>query len=368
MGKLHSVWTDFWVPPRSMFGRIPGGRRLRDRYHEDLADESVAGFNGLFLAGQVASRLGKESLWDLIVRRNRRFQEAVIQSWEAEKDSEGESVVFSYSYAADELFRYAKARGWRTVLGQIDPGPEEERIVREELEKQGRYQSSWEPAPEGYWERWRRETELADRIVVNSEWSKECLLKEGIAAEKLSVIPLVYGDGDLSPPRKAAPNDRSLRVLFLGQVNLRKGIARLLAAMEQLQDEAVELTLVGPSELPGEAWAHLKNVNYRGAVPRSEVGALYRDADIFILPTLSDGYALTQLEALANGLPVIASRHCGDVVREGVNGWILPDLKPETIARVLLAAKASLPLKVECPEFGMKELGAALGNLFEGMN
>src|SRR5262249_2058428 len=61
----------------------------------------------------------------------------------------------------------------------------------------------------------------------------------------------------------------------------------------------------------------------------------YRDADIFILPTLSDGFALTQLEAQTHGLPVIASRCCGEVVRDRINGIVLEEPTPDAIVAAL---------------------------------
>jgi glycosyltransferase involved in cell wall biosynthesis len=150
------------------------------------------------------------------------------------------------------------------------------------------------------------------------------------------------------------------RVLFLGQINLRKGVGRLLDAMRLLKDERVELVMAGPSEIEPAAWADLPKVKWIGPVPRSEVGAVYRAADVFILPTLSDGYALTQLEALSHGLPVIASKHCGEAVTHGRNGWILDDLEPETIATAIrVAATESLP-DVRPPEFSLADLAQAL--------
>jgi glycosyltransferase involved in cell wall biosynthesis len=156
--------------------------------------------------------------------------------------------------------------------------------------------------------------------------------------------------------RKSDPT----HLLFLGQINLRKGIGRLLEAMRLLRDEPVELTLAGPAEIDPSAWADLANVRWIGAVPRSEVGRIYQEADLFILPTLSDGYAITQLEALAHGLPVMASKHCGDAVTHGRNGWILDDLEPETIAAaVRMAMHERLP-DVRPPEFSLDDLAAAL--------
>jgi glycosyltransferase involved in cell wall biosynthesis len=89
---------------------------------------------------------------------------------------------------------------------------------------------------------------------------------------------------------------------------------------------------------------------------------LYDRADVFILPTLSDGYAITQLEALARGLPVIASRHCGSAVVHGKNGWILPDLEPATIRDLLLEVRSSSHVLEAAapPDFGLDDLAAVL--------
>ena len=63
---------------------------------------------------------------------------------------------------------------------------------------------------------------------------------------------------------------------------------------------------------------------------------LYRGSDVFLFPTLSDGFGLTQLEALGHGLPVIASRHCGQVVEDRVSGLVLPEVSPEAIADAIM--------------------------------
>ena len=98
----------------------------------------------------------------------------------------------AYSYAALEIFKFARARGWRTVLGQIDPGLPEERIVARLYEEDADQRGSWQPPPPQYWSKWREECALADRIVVNSVWSQAALINEGVPAEKIKIIPLAY--------------------------------------------------------------------------------------------------------------------------------------------------------------------------------
>lgn len=365
-GKLGALYTDSWVGPDSLLYRLPIGRRLRDRWQPQLADATVIAPNARLLAFELKQRAVRSHPWQTICNRNKWFQKRVISELQKrDNDGDKDMTLFAYSYAALELFQFAKEQGWRTVLGQIDPGPEEEAIVASEHQRYKHLATSWQPAPPAYWQSWREEVQLADRVVVNSPWSKECLLKEGVPAEKMEIIPLVYERVNRQKAQihehKQLHRGTNLHVLFLGQINLRKGIGRLLDAMRLLKDDPIELTMAGPSEISPELWEDLPTVKWVGAVPRSAVDGYYQDADLFILPTLSDGYALTQLEALANGVPVLASQHCGRAVVDGENGWILEDLEPQTIARQLRAlALKPLPGVRNSSKFGLNHLADRL--------
>jgi glycosyltransferase involved in cell wall biosynthesis len=75
-----------------------------------------------------------------------------------------------------------------------------------------------------------------------------------------------------------------------------------------------------------------------GAIPRSEMAAQYHWADLFVLPSVSDTFGLVILEAMAHGLPVIATKNTGapDILRDGVDGFIVPVMAPEAIADCLV--------------------------------
>ena len=155
------------------------------------------------------------------------------------------------------------------------------------------------------------------------------------------MIPLAYEAAtDTSSFRRHYPRafsaERPLRVLFLGQVNLRKGVAQLLEAVKLLKGEHVEFWFVGPMQIrvPQDLKLH-PQVRWFGVARRVSVESYYRDADVFILPTLSDGFGLTQLEAQAWKLPVIASRYCGEVVRDGFNGVVLEEVSGAAIAEAI---------------------------------
>jgi glycosyltransferase involved in cell wall biosynthesis len=204
----------------------------------------------------------------------------------------------------------------------------------------------WQAAPSDYWACWRQECDLADHIIVNSEWSREGLIRSGVPSEKLTLIPLAYGGSEAGVQKskirqvRSYParftRDRPMRVLFLGQVNLRKGVARLLQAAQTLRDEPVEFWIVGPVQIANaEIAADNARVKWFGPVTRKETAEKYRAADVFILPTLSDGFAITQLEAQAYGLPVISSKCCGGVVENRRNGIILEEPRAECIAAAI---------------------------------
>jgi len=78
-----------------------------------------------------------------------------------------------------------------------------------------------------------------------------------------------------------------------------------------------------------------RNLTFHGRAGRDEAAAWYRRSHVFVLPTLSDGFALTQLEAMANGLPVVATPCCGAVVSDGTDGFIVPARDAEALARCL---------------------------------
>jgi glycosyltransferase involved in cell wall biosynthesis len=108
----------------------------------------------------------------------------------------------------------------------------------------------------------------------------------------------------------------------------------------------VEFRIVGPIQVPiPEAITHNPKVRFTGTVTRSEVVEHYQWADLFLFPTFSDGFGLTQLEAQAWKIPILASRFCGDVVENGRNGLLLDELSGEAIARSIrsvLSAPAEL--------------------------
>jgi len=355
MDMLGCLLTDVWVLPCSFLAKACGRRsKLAERFHNQLRGARVKAFNSsLILFETLAGARGLRG-WPKIIARNRWFQRKVVSALTSlaagtsakaadfRLQTSDSPVLLSYSYTALKPFRYAKAHGWTTLLVQIDPGPEEEAIVAEQAARVPELAAGWQPAPAEYWASWREECKLADRIVANSEWSREGLIRGGVPSEKLAVVPLAYEPREMKdqePEIRRARSyparftlERPMRVLFLGQINLRKGIARLLAAARILRDEPVEFWLVGPMQIANAgAIGDAGRVKWFGPATREQAAQYYRNADVFILPTLSDGFAITQLEAQAHDLPLIVSSRCGDVVQHNINGLLLNDPSVDAI-------------------------------------
>jgi len=177
-------------------------------------------------------------------------------------------------------------------------------------------------------------------------------LGEGVPAEKIKVVPLAYDEPQaIEPFRREYPAvftpSRPLRVLFLGQINLRKGIGPMLDAVRMLRGEPVEFWFVGPLHvsIPPDLRDDLQ-VRWIGSVPHEQTARFYREADIFMFPTFSDGFGLTQLEAVAWKLPIVATKFCGEVVEDGKNGWLLPEITPCAIATIIRRCRAN-PVRLQ---------------------
>jgi glycosyltransferase involved in cell wall biosynthesis len=341
---LETLITDAWATPGSPWSQLPGetGRRLSERHSADLATASVEALTASLVAHEALWRLRGLSGWPLVMARNQWFQQraaAIVAPMASGR--RGPIAVFAHSYAALAILREARKRGVRTILGQIDPGEAHLKVVREVAARWPEFGPPLDAPPPRYFEEWREECRLADRIIVNSEWSRELLERAGIEAAKIAIVPLPY-QADASAPAfarsyPAAFNaQRPLRVLFVGSVAAFKGVPALLESLELLADAAIELRIVGPmaASIPPRYLADPR-IKWIGSVSRSEVMEYCRDSDVLVFPSHSDGFGMAQVEAQEWRLPIIASRSSGRVVRDGENGLLLPEVSAPAIAAAI---------------------------------
>jgi alpha-maltose-1-phosphate synthase len=173
-------------------------------------------------------------------------------------------------------------------------------------------------------ERTLREYDEADRIIVTSSFVRNTFVERGVDASKIAVVP--YGI-DAAPAPLRRERSGALRVLFVGGCSLRKGLPYLFEAFRRIESPA-ELRMVGrPNPALFQRLGGLPKFAYAAGVRNGAALAReYADADIFVLPSVEDGFGLVTLEAMQSGLPVIVTDHCGsaEVVEDGVNGFVVP--------------------------------------------
>lgn len=179
---------------------------------------------------------------------------------------------------------------------------------------------------------------LADHIFVASTFTKNTLDRfPGILAP-ISIIP--YGFPDVTHEKTYIPlKSRKLKLLFVGGLSQRKGIANLFEAVSDLTSE-IELTVVGNKTV--EDCIPLNNAlskhTWHPSLPHQAVLEVMRINDVLVFPSLFEGFGLVVTEAMSQGTPVITTeRTCGpDIIIHGDNGWLIKAGDTNALKQMLL--------------------------------
>jgi glycosyltransferase involved in cell wall biosynthesis len=181
----------------------------------------------------------------------------------------------------------------------------------------------------------KREYGLADRIIVLSRFAWDSFVAQGVSPERLRWLPLGSELSKFRPPTSVVEArcqriraNQPLRVLYVGALSWQKGTWDLAQIAAALPREDFHLRIVGP--VTSEVGRLMNTLRGRaeviGKVPQERLREHYDWADVFVFPTLQDGYAVVLAQAAAGGLPIITTTNCSgpDFIEEGRNGWIVP--------------------------------------------
>jgi glycosyltransferase involved in cell wall biosynthesis len=277
--------------------------------------------------------------------------------------------VYTFNSAGLELLVHARDRGVFRVMEQtIAPAEvEDELLAAEESDFPGweedRGRDSYRRE---FQERERAEWASADIIVCGSEFVREGIRNCGGPADRCRVAS--YGFSANQRLESTHSAGQTLRVLTIGTVNLRKGAPYVLGAAKSLGG-AAQFRMVGPISVTlGALQKIAEHVEVVGPVPRPEVAQHYAWADVFLLPSICEGSATVCYEALAAGLPVITTPNAGSVVRDGIEGFIIPIRDSDAIADRLdrlisdpgLLAEMSQNAHLRAQEFTVQKYGERL--------
>jgi len=169
------------------------------------------------------------------------------------------------------------------------------------------------------------EYELSNYIVVPSNFVRDTFIENGVAASKIFVNP--YGVNLADFKRVEIKKDK-FRIIFVGLASIQKGFHYLIEAMELLKNNNIELWHVGNISNEIKNFDYIKpNIRYLGSKPQNELFKYYNNCDIFVLPSIQDGFGMVILQAMACGLPVICSTNTGIdniLTKNGEEGFVIP--------------------------------------------
>jgi glycosyltransferase involved in cell wall biosynthesis len=180
------------------------------------------------------------------------------------------------------------------------------------------------------------ECEMADLILAGSTFARQSFIEEGLSADRVVAIP--YGvDTHRFAPGPRVRRDGRFRVVYVGRISQRKGIGYLLQAYGRFRRADTDLQLVG--NIVGDAGClapYATSFTHTPHLPNHELVQVYRDADVFVFPSLLEGMGLVALEAMACGCPVVVTNNGpGDVVRDGIDGLVVKAGDAEGLAGAL---------------------------------
>jgi glycosyltransferase involved in cell wall biosynthesis len=254
-------------------------------------------------------------------------------------------VLLPWSGVAEEALSTLRGRGTLRLLVRGSTHVRSQaRILQEEAVRTGAdvdRPSDWMVARE------EREYGLADGVVVLSRFCRDTFIAEGYPPDRVHVLPL----GVRADMFRAAPEDLNgrvrrllsgapIRVLNVGAFSLRKGMWDVPRIVRRIRGRSITFRFVGVIAPDARAIARSLrgSVAFASPVPERELPAVYAQGDVFLLPTLEEGFPAVLAQARAAGLPILTTPNGAgaEVVREGETGWVLPPRDPDAFAQRLI--------------------------------
>ncbi|MBI4825100.1 MAG: glycosyltransferase family 4 protein [Nitrospirae bacterium] len=263
------------------------------------------------------------------------FLNEYLDEWVAGEIGRASDIVMAESMIALHTIRKAKASGMATMLDTTNTHIlNQSRILEEEYDRLGiRYSFN----PSAIVEKGLKEYEEADHITVRSSFAGRTFTERGISADKLFVVPSGIRMENF---RQVKKEDDVFRVVYCGLSCIKKGTHYLLKAFRELQMKNAELCLIGGvlndiKPLLAQYEGHFKSITF---IKKNELYKYYSQGSVFVMPSLEEGLAKVIVEAMACGLPVIATENTGaeDIFQHGREGFIIQAGDAEALKEKIL--------------------------------
>lgn len=236
--------------------------------------------------------------------------------------------VWGFNGASIESFRLAQKEGKICILEQtiLPKSLERELLAQENSKWRGWAAFAVQSGSRSVLEnREAQEWTLADAIVCGSSFVRDGLVRCGVEASKIHVVPYGVEASRYTPKLRSFETERrKLRVLFVGEVGLRKGAPYLLSAAKEIGSDKIEVRFAGKVSLSREILLKFRDcATFLGHIPRDNLACQYEWADVFVLPSIVEGSATVTYEAVLSGLPVITTPNSGSLTKDGITGKLI---------------------------------------------
>jgi glycosyltransferase involved in cell wall biosynthesis len=244
-------------------------------------------------------------------------------------------LFVGWAYLSLNTAKRAKRLGAKFAVERACPHVDfQQHLLREEAAKLG---FAFKEEPQWFKERQWEEYKLADYILVPSRYSADTF--SGELRDKVIIAPL-YARLKSPPPAKRPGGGKTFTVGVVGGDTLRKGYLYLLQAWKKLNLPNAVLRLRAMRgfdefpvlrELAGQC-ANLEFVDYV-----KDMNDFYQTCDLFVLPSVDDGFGMALFEAMANGVPSIATTRCGavELLRDRKDVYLVKPCDPNEIAAAI---------------------------------
>lgn len=328
--RLTVFITDYWISPNSILSLL-FNRKVSRRYCDSLNHLCIKYNIFRVLYSFIIRKCFKKKL-DGLLYISKLFCFFVNKT--LSRRIQNKTLLWGFSWANLEVLqKFKDTPNVLTLHDQIDPGVTYYKIQQELFKKYPNLEKE-EPYPSSkHIDRIVSEWELSDIILVNSNYSKKCLVSEGVNENKIITVPLIC---EKTIKEKTKKRGEFLNVGFVGNINLIKGFYLFFEVAKLLSDK-MNFIAAGTNHFSQMFTQEAeKHIVFKGHLSKKEMDELYEELDILIFPTYCDGFGMVQLEAMSYGIPVIASVCCGDVVQDGINGFLVNHNFNEIVEKLLI--------------------------------
>jgi glycosyltransferase involved in cell wall biosynthesis len=269
-------------------------------------------------------------------------------------------VLHSYEDGCSSSFDQAKQLGMQCSYElPIAHWATARRLLAEEAERYPEWEPTLESTREPEEKLFRKEEELrlADRITCPSKFVFDSIPLGIRQKTPCQISP--FGSPQCEPVDfERSQKSEILKLLFVGSMSQRKGLADLFEALKLLKGEPVSLSILGQPSMQMEFYRkQLPDFEYYPPCTNSKVREIMELHDALVLPSIVEGRALVQQEALSCGLPIVVTPNAGgeDLVEEGITGHLIPIRSPEKIAKAISSMMANCKNRDEIKKLCQKK-------------